>query len=56
MLHDNTRYIMRDQVRDQVSSIMGGAGKREEGRDLAGHLYVTGAVAFFYALLIALAQ
>ena len=50
----DTRYIMRDQVRDQVRSIMGEADHRSNRPALGGHFFATGVVAFFYTLVIEL--
>jgi hypothetical protein len=51
-----SRYVMRDQVRDQIRSIMGDTHSRRDASPLDGHLFATGVVAFFYTLVIVLAQ
>lgn len=56
MLDDRTRYVMHDQVRDQIPSIMEGSGPPGGSRALATHLAVTGAVSLLYTVLIVLAQ
>jgi len=53
MQHHN-RYLMRDQVRDQIRSIMGEEHGRLDRRTLGSHLFTTGVLAVFYALLVTL--
>ncbi|MGD8308774.1 MAG: hypothetical protein PVG98_04975 [Chromatiales bacterium] len=55
MAHQN-RYIMRDQVREQIRSIMGDEDSRRDAPPLGGHFFATGVVAFFYTLIIVLGQ
>jgi len=47
---------MRDQVRYQIRSIMDEEPPRPGREQLAGHLFATGLVAFFYALLVAVSR
>jgi hypothetical protein len=49
-------YVMRDQVRDQIRSIMEEENPRPNRDQLAAHLFATGLVAFFYALLVAISR
>jgi hypothetical protein len=50
------RYVMRDQVRDQVRSIMGDPEPRSHAPALGSHFFATGVVAFFYALIVVLGR
>jgi hypothetical protein len=50
------RYLMRDQVRDQIRSIMGEEDTRLDRRTLSSHLFATGVLAFCYALLLTLSR
>ncbi len=51
-----SRYLMRDQVRNQIRSIMGEETSRSERRRLGNHLFVSGVLTFYCALLVILAH
>jgi len=55
-MHHRYRYLMRDQVRDQIRSIMAEKDARLDRRTLGGHLFATGILALVYALLVALTR
>jgi hypothetical protein len=50
------RYLMRDQVRNQIRSIMGEETSRFERRRLGSHLLASGVLTFCCVLLVILAH